>query len=281
MICNLCHASEFREVWALRSRLLESPVEILRKPGAFHIDACTSCGLMQVREIPSLDDDYLAAFYGKGFYESYNLFGTMSYAKYLNKRPFVRLARVLDESHGPGGSKKLLEIGCAYGGFLKECTALGWDAEGVDISKHAIEVAAKDGLKVHCGDFRKAGLAPQAYDAVVCLATLEHVRDPQQFLIDAAGFLRPGGLLMFTTIDMAGLMPRLMGRRWAQVCPPEHLYYFRQSHLARYLQNAGLTPLRVGGKVIPGTRLYRVRDYRPGRQLWNVGYVLFVARKGG
>lgn len=271
-VCNLCRGTGFREVWIFRSPLLDAPEEILRKPETYHIDECTACGLMQVRETAALRDEYLAVLYRQNYYD------LVSYSQYMRKRPFRRLAHILEQYVRAYG-KRLLEIGCAYGGFLHECLALGWEVEGVDLSAHAAEVATCNGLKVRAGDFLEVGLPPESYDVVVSLATVEHLRDPQQFLVDAARFVRPGGVLMLTTIDMAGLMPRLLGERWAQVGPPWHLYYFRQQHLASYLQNAGLIPLFVGGKLVPGTQLYRVRFYSPGHPIWSVGYVLFIARK--
>lgn len=231
---------------------------------------------MQTREAASLTDDYLTALYDRDYFDSYG--GLMRYEDYLRKHPFRRLVEILNRA-APSGSKMLLEIGCAYGGFLEECAATGWTAEGVDHAQTAIDYAARRKLRVHCGDFRAVKLDRSSYDAVVALATIEHIRDPRQFLCDAAKLVRSGGVFMLTTIDMSGLMPSLLGRRWAQTCPPWHLYYFRQPQLARYLEAAGLSPMFVGGKLLPATSLYRVAPYRAGRSLWNAGYVLFLAQK--
>ena len=174
----------------------------------------------------------------------------------------------------------MLEIGCAYGGFLEETAKLGWDVEGVELSEYATQQAWKKGLKVHNGKLTSAGLNPNSYDAVVALATIEHLLDPKKFICDAAQFIRPGGIFMITTIDMDGVIPRVLGQKWRQIQPPLHLYYFKQDQLVKYLTIAGLEPFRVGGKVIPATTIYYTRPYRPHRRMMNVGYVLFIAKKG-
>ena len=172
-----------------------------------------------------------------------------------------------------------MEIGCAYGGFLEETAKLGWTVEGVELSKHAAQQARKRGFRVHEGEFTNVGLKSDAYDAVVALATIEHLLDPKKFIFDVTKFIRPGGIFMLTTIDMDGLIPKILGRRWCEIRPPFHLYYFRQEQLVKYCTIAGLDSHRVGGKVIPATTIYYTRPYRPHRRMMNVGYVLFIAKK--
>ncbi len=274
--CNLCGGEDWEAVWTKCSPFLHSDFELLRNPQNFHIDKCQNCGLMQVRENRGLGNDYFEAMYSNRYFDAYGASG--AYENHLKKRPFRWIAKVLSKRFR-GADRSLLEIGCAQGGFLTECAALGWDVEGVDLSAAAVSKAREFGHNVHSGDFRHCQLDRDQYDAVVTLATLEHVQDPLAYLRAAAALIRPGGMLLLTTIDMTGLMPRLLGRRWAQVAPPHHLYYFEQAHLAKYLERAGLKPSFVGGKLMPATYYYRARPYRSDRTIWNVGYVLFLATK--
>lgn len=275
--CNLCGEKRLEALWRVPSRLTASEHPILREPATYHLDRCASCGLIQVRERERLSEAFLKALYAEDYFLDYGRKGP--YEAYLTRhRPFRSLARVLDGCRGPG-KRRLLEIGCGYGGFLEEAARRGWEAEGIEYSSHAAASARRRGLKVCCpGD--GADDAPERdYEAVVLLATLEHVPDPKRFLAKAVRQLLPGGRLMLTTIDMEGLLPRLLGRSWGQIAPPWHLYYFNQLQVARYLEGAGLKPLFIGGKILPMTTCYRVKRYSAGRRIGNAGYLLAVASR--
>jgi len=259
------------------SKLAGSDQHVLKKPETYHLDKCKICGLIQAREREYINDDFRKALYGADYFASYG--GKKPYQDYMQKnRPFQRMARILNGLNR-AGNNKVLEIGCGYGGFMEEISLLGWDAEGIELSEHAAKAAQDRGLNVRCCDLASQEGASGAYDAVVTLATIEHVLDPKQFIVDAARYVRPGGILMLTSIDMDGILPKLLGRRWPQIAPPWHLYYFKQNHIAFYLENAGLKPRFVGGKMLPLTSFYSTKPYLEGRRIINFGYVLFIAEK--
>lgn len=277
MRCNLCDADRFRPVWEISNPLADSPNPLLRSPPQFHIKECEACGLIQVHERDKLDEAFLEALYSADYFDSYGGQG-VAYELYIKRRPHRYLARILDRHAGARG-KRLLELGCAFGGFLKEAQRLGWICEGVELAEHAVTTAKANGLNVRAGDFQSLGLEHESYDAVVSLATFEHVIDPKAFITHAARLVAPGGYLMLSTIDLDGYIPRLVGRRWAQVAPPWHLFYYRQPQLVRYLETAGLKTTHVGGKLLPATYFYRVLKYRPGRKVMNCGYTVLLAYK--
>lgn len=277
MRCNLCDADSFRPVWEISNPLADSPNPLLRSPPQFHINECEACGLIQVRERDKLDEAFLEALYSADYFDAYGGQG-VTYELYIKRRPHRYLARILDRHAGAGG-KRLLELGCAFGGFLKEAQRLGWICDGVELAEHAVATAKANGLNVRAGDFQNLGLEPESYDAVVSLATFEHVVDPKTFITHAARLVAPGGYLMLSTIDLDGYIPRLVGRRWAQVAPPWHLFYYRQPQLVRYLETAGLETTHVGGKLVPSTYFYRMLKYRPGQKAMNCGYTVLLAYK--
>jgi SAM-dependent methyltransferase len=77
-------------------------------------------------------------------------------------------------------------------------------------------------------------LADGVADAVLATETLEHVKDPGQFLHEAARVLRPEGQVILTVPFSA---------RWHYV--PEDYWRFTPSGLRRLLENAGFTGVRI------------------------------------
>jgi len=47
---------------------------------------------------------------------------------------------------------KLLDVGCGAGDFIGLTQKLGWQAEGIEVDKKAVEVCQDEGLKVRLGE---------------------------------------------------------------------------------------------------------------------------------
>lgn len=147
-------------------------------------------------------------------------------------------------------SGKLLEIGCAYGFFLKAASRY-FDTSGIDISEDATTYARQT-LKasVVCADFLKHSFSKGSYDIVCMWDTIEHLKRPDLYLGKIAKLLRPGGLLCLTTGNIDQFVPRIQREKWRLIHPPTHLYYFSFKSLEKLLGNYGLT---VISETYPGS----------------------------
>jgi 2-polyprenyl-6-hydroxyphenyl methylase / 3-demethylubiquinone-9 3-methyltransferase len=103
--------------------------------------------------------------------------------------------------------KAVLDLGCA-GGFMAEALVdRGATVTGIDPAQGAIAAARahadKSGrvIAYDVGVGEALPYAEAAFDAVVCVDVLEHVKDLQRVLAEVARVLRPGGLFLFDTIN--------------------------------------------------------------------------------
>jgi 2-polyprenyl-6-hydroxyphenyl methylase/3-demethylubiquinone-9 3-methyltransferase len=112
------------------------------------------------------------------------------------------------DSRAPLKGRRVLDIGCG-GGLLAEGMAeRGAKVTGIDLSEGAIKVAKlhlkESGRQV---DYRlvsaeaMAAEMPGAFDLVTCLEMLEHVPDPASIVAACSTLVRPGGQVIFSTLN--------------------------------------------------------------------------------
>jgi 2-polyprenyl-6-hydroxyphenyl methylase/3-demethylubiquinone-9 3-methyltransferase len=100
-----------------------------------------------------------------------------------------------------------LDIGCGGGLVAEPLARLGGDVLGIDLVEDGIAAArshaAGQGLALA---YRLTGAETLAdegrlFDLVTCLEVVEHVQRPAEFLATVAGLVRPGGLLVLSTLN--------------------------------------------------------------------------------
>ncbi|MBX3180215.1 MAG: class I SAM-dependent methyltransferase [Candidatus Hydrogenedentes bacterium] len=139
---------------------------------------------------------------------------------------------------GPG---PLLDVGCGAGQFIQVAERAGWGpVTGIEISDTAAALAEKaSSATIHRGAWSDVSLPANTYAAAALLDVLEHDRDPAALLAYIRNALRPGGCLLITVPNVAGLSLRCFGASAGVVIPPEHLSYFSRRSLARMLAQLG------------------------------------------
>lgn len=108
---------------------------------------------------------------------------------------------------------KILDVGCGDGNFTKliakACRAK--EVYGIDVSERAIKIAKNNGIKAFKVDVDEENLPfrDNYFDAVYAGAIIEHLFDPDHFLDEIYRVLKPGGLLVLDTPNLASLYNRL------------------------------------------------------------------------
>lgn len=145
----------------------------------------------------------------------------------------------------PADRRRLLDIGCGPGFFLKAAIARGWQAHGIEPSRQAAAHARSLGAAV-TEDFFNWNSAQTLgrFDVVNLTNVLEHVADAAQTLSRATNLLEPGGVLCvgvpndFSLFQIAARTAADTGDWW--LAPPHHLNYFDFDSLEGAIEKLGL-----------------------------------------
>src|SRR5262249_53109765 len=140
---------------------------------------------------------------------------------------------------------KWLDIGYGEGGLLAAAERHGWACHGIEVAPHALEYAQQRAWVVTAEPGDDARFRDSTFDVVTMIELVEHVSEPNQFLSNAARWLRPGGLLYVTTPNARSVNRRALGLSWSTVSPPEHVVLWTVESLRWALVRAGLVPFRV------------------------------------
>ncbi len=143
------------------------------------------------------------------------------------------------------GQSRLLEIGCAHGGYLERAQTAGWIVDGVEPSSAAADRARSRGFHVHIGTLDSAPLENESREAVAMWMVLEHVPDPRTTLTQIYQRLTPGGMLLFSVPNGSSIETRLFGRYWLHFDVPRHLHVFRKPVIKRLLTEVGYIDVQI------------------------------------
>lgn len=162
----------------------------------------------------------------------------------LNTRPLGGHARLLDLV---GDGERVLDVGCSSGYLARPLVERGCTVVGIERDPDAAQAARDVCEEVLVGDVEVMAFPFQSnsFDVILCGDLIEHLREPEQFLVRVRPFLRRGGRLVLSTPNVANWTMRLslLGGRWRYtergILDRTHLHLFTRKSLVEMLDRAG------------------------------------------
>lgn len=153
----------------------------------------------------------------------------------------------------------MLDVGCGGGLVCEPLARLGADVTGIDADPVAIETAQEhaevSGLEIDY-QYRAAENLKTKYDVVLALEIIEHVEDPAQFVKTISKLVKPGGLVIFSTLNRTpkSFALGIVAAEYVLNIVPRGTHSWRRfvkpSELARHLRAAGMEPKNISGLVL-------------------------------
>ncbi len=205
------------------------------KKRGFDLYKCKNCKLLFIFPLPKSIELYDSSYFTgaeKGF-------GYVDYD--ADKEPMIPTFHKYMDIIGKLGktSGKLLDIGAATGFFVNIAKGRGFDALGVELSDYAANIGRNKGLNVITGDLKDQKFAPESFDVVTMFDVIEHVPYPKETIAEVSKILKKGGLLIINTPDAESLWAKVLGKNWPLIMPPEHIHYFSEDNISKYLLKDG------------------------------------------
>ena len=219
--CLLCRRTDLREL---------GPLPALPDVAVLHCDACNAARLHPLPNARALDEYYAGTYaieFGAANPSSPTFIANK--ARHASDRWRFLDARAVD----PG--RRLLEIGCAEGEFLRLSASRGLACVGIEpdarLASHAAEAA---GCPVVAGMF-PVPLPVPTFSTIASFHVVEHVADPAAFLRACVERLDPGGTLYIATPDLENTGHDLAHPVFRRC----HLVYFSAASLRDAMLAAG------------------------------------------
>ncbi|SVD92673.1 uncharacterized protein METZ01_LOCUS445527, partial [marine metagenome] len=158
----------------------------------------------------------------------------------------------------PSPEKKLLDIGCAGGAFLKVANDLDFQVVGVEPSSYLCDFGQKKyNLDLRPGILQDQRFNDNEFDIISMWDVIEHLDQPGKVLEEIHRILKPDGKLIINYPEYDSWPRKLLGYKWPFFLSV-HLYYFTPKTMCHLLKNYG----------------FRTKHCEPYLQTLELGYVL-------
>lgn len=215
--CKCCESKNYKTIAALRN------ISIVR---------CRKCNLTFVikdkSNLSGSNEDYFNAYDLEKYVTYYQDFRNRLYKMHL-----LNIEKLV--SKGP-----ILDIGCAFGWFLKLARDFGWEPFGIEPAEEVAKSARGTyGLNVTSGGIESLSHFNVNFQAITLWNVLEHVEDPMIALKSLHNKLTPEGLLVIAVPNIEGLFSKFAFLTYKASFkkfkfPLEQLYQIDNPHMHLY-----------------------------------------------
>lgn len=211
------------------------------------------------------------------------------------KNIFAKFAKYIFQKPNPS----ILDVGCGEGHINALLRRINkpYTYLGLDASPAQIALAKKKGIHIRQCDISSGfNVKSNAYDVVLATEIIEHVYDTTFFLQEAQRVLKPGGVLILTTPNVASLGNRirlLFGRRpgcldYRKEGAPGHIRAFVKKELDELIKECYFQIIKSTGKEV-NLPFFNVKTKLIGLNNWladvfptlSSGFVIVAKKKSG
>jgi 2-polyprenyl-6-hydroxyphenyl methylase/3-demethylubiquinone-9 3-methyltransferase len=183
---------------------------------------------------------------------------------------FGETAQKTDAFSPPLAGLRLLDIGCGAGVLSEPLARMGASVTGVDAAAEAIQVATdhaatqKLTITYRHGSVENLVAERVQFDVVCALEIIEHVAEPAAFVAQVMQLVRPGGMVIFSTLNRTrksyalGIVAAEYLLGWVPRGTHQWKKFVTPSELARWVRLSGGQMVQLSGLVYDGAQRHFV-----------------------
>ena len=132
-----------------------------------------------------------------------------------------------------------------------------------------VEICKKKNLNVISTTLEDMNIKEHNFDVLTAFELFEHLHNPGFFLEKVFNLLKPGGYLVFTTLNGLGFDIQVLWEKAKSLSPPHHLNFFNPWSVELLLKQKGFeivqieTPGKLDWDIVNG--VYVDENTDPGR----------------
>ncbi|MBT4651912.1 MAG: class I SAM-dependent methyltransferase [Candidatus Pacebacteria bacterium] len=195
----------------------------------YQLVRCNDCGL--VRSTPVAENAILNDLYKKS---KLNYSGEI---KNLTKTYIRVINPVLNKLNK---KSSILEIGCGNGFLLEEIYKLGYsNVQGFEPSIDAVKNLSQHlSSRIINSYFRPNLIKSKKFNLIVVFQTLDHIPNPNQFLVECYKILKPNGYIFAFNHNVDSVSARLLGEK-SPIFDIEHTFLYNPTTIKRIFEKNG------------------------------------------
>jgi 2-polyprenyl-3-methyl-5-hydroxy-6-metoxy-1,4-benzoquinol methylase len=143
--------------------------------------------------------------------------------------------------------KSLVDVGAGYGIFLDEIRKHGLfdDVIAVEPNKDLAKCCRDKNIVVIEDNVEDISDGQLKVSVVCSFEVFEHLFDTDEFILSMKKLLKPGGILLFTTLTFSGFDLLVLKEKSKSISPPHHINFLTIEGIRHLLKRCGLEEVLI------------------------------------
>jgi len=215
----------------------------LKKKNGYRIIDCKSCNFIHILPIPSKNK--LKNLYEKNYYKKIKPVFITKHESEMDYWNFIYDEKInILNKYVKSKNKKILDIGCGPGFFLRRSKYHGWKTLGIEPSEIAANYAEKQKIPVIKDFFQNVDLKKlDKFNTIYMHDVLEHDSNPIELLKNCHNLLKKNGIIIIESPNdynpLQMIVQKALKKSEYWLVPPQHINYFNFESLSKLLKKLG------------------------------------------
>lgn len=141
--------------------------------------------------------------------------------------------------------KKILDVGCGTGDFLKVAQLNNWQVSGIEPNEQARQIANQKTNNVVFEAEQLSNFEKHSFDVISLWHVLEHLPKLHEHISILKNLLKVNGTLLIAVPNHASYDAKYYENFWAAYDVPRHLWHFNQTSISKLFESNNMEVVKT------------------------------------